>query len=197
MAAIVEKRAGRRSLVFGLFAVGLVAWGSIIGRLAIVPNLAPWYAGLVKPSFNPPNFIFGPVWTALCLLMAFALWRILRLPAQTPGRGVAVAVFLAQLALVARRGGYAARSASNLIMTSGSRSMANSNARAGASGVLRRCSQSRNVVMGKWKASANCACVIPRRCRSDLTRDTRRILASCSAVRGCASGSASAAAMSS
>ena len=45
--------------------------------------------------------------------------------------------------------GYVARSASNLRMTSGSRSIANNNARAGASGVLRRCSQSRKVVMGR------------------------------------------------
>ena len=89
---------------------------------------------------------------------------------------------------------YAALSASNRRMSSGSRSIANNNARAGASGVLRCCSQSRKVVMGRWKAPANSACVIPRRCRSTLTRDTRRILASCSGVRGCASGSDSAAA---
>ncbi|SRR5208282_2712375 len=99
MAAIAEARAGRRSLIFGLFAVGLVAWGAIIGRLATSPNLAPWYAGLVKPSFNPPDFVFGPVRTTLYLLMAFAFWRILRLPARTPGRGAAIAVFLAGLAL--------------------------------------------------------------------------------------------------
>ena len=48
---------------------------------------------------NPPNFIFGPVWTALYLLMAFAFWRILCLPGRTRGRGPAIAVFLAMLAL--------------------------------------------------------------------------------------------------
>ena len=49
MAAIGKTRSGRRSLTFGLFAVGLIAWGSILGQLAALPNLAPWYAGLVKP----------------------------------------------------------------------------------------------------------------------------------------------------
>ncbi len=99
MATIAETRAGRRSLVFGVFAAGLIAWGAVLGRLATSPNLAPWYAGLTKPSFNPPNFIFGPVWTALYLLMAFAFWRVLCLPGRTPGRGPAIAVFLAMLAL--------------------------------------------------------------------------------------------------
>src|SRR5580698_7722712 len=67
--------------------------------------------------------------------------------------------------------------------------MASNNARAGASGVLRRCSQSRKVVIGRWKALANSACVIASRCRNTLTRDTRRIVASCSGVSGSASRS--------
>ena len=78
---------------------GLVAAASVLGQIATYPNLATWYAGLAKPPFNPPNAIFAPVWTTLYVLMAFALWRVLRLPAETPGRGAAIALFVAQLAL--------------------------------------------------------------------------------------------------
>jgi tryptophan-rich sensory protein len=99
MAPVVETRLGRRNLMFGLFAVGLIAWGLVLGRLATSPNLAPWYEGLAKPWFNPPNVVFGPAWAALYLLMAFAFWRILCLPGRTRGRGPAIAVFLAMLAL--------------------------------------------------------------------------------------------------
>ena len=72
---------------------------SLLGQWATFPNLAPWYQGLAKPSFNPPNWVFGPAWTALYVLMAYAAWRILRLPAGTLGRRVALALFFAQLAL--------------------------------------------------------------------------------------------------
>ena len=35
-----------------------------------------WYAGLAKPAWNPPGWIFGPVWTILYALMAAAAWRV-------------------------------------------------------------------------------------------------------------------------
>ncbi|MGU3493464.1 TspO/MBR family protein [Xanthobacteraceae bacterium A53D] len=92
----ILSRAGLRDLALALLPV---AAASALGQLATMPNLAPWYASLVKPSFNPPNWLFGPVWTALYLMMAFAVWRILRLPAGTPGRGTALGLFFAQLAL--------------------------------------------------------------------------------------------------
>ena len=78
-----------RDLGFGLMTIIPVAATSVVGQLATYPNLIPRHAGFVKPSFNPPNWVFGPVWTTLHLMMAFAMWRILRLP---DGRGVNVYV---------------------------------------------------------------------------------------------------------
>jgi benzodiazapine receptor len=47
------------------------------GGLAIGFLTAPdeWYAGLIKPAFNPPNWLFAPVWTTLYVLIAVAGWR--------------------------------------------------------------------------------------------------------------------------
>lgn len=90
----------RRDTAFALFAIGIVATTSILGQIATYPNLILWYAELAKPSFNPPNWIFAPVWTTLYALMAFALWRILRVqkPSDTH-RNYAIGLFLFLLIL--------------------------------------------------------------------------------------------------
>jgi tryptophan-rich sensory protein len=84
----------------GLAALPLIAVvaASVLGQVATFPNLAPWFAGLIKPGFNPPNWLFGPVWTTLYALMAFAAWRILRL-SPSPARRNALILFGTQLAL--------------------------------------------------------------------------------------------------
>ena len=69
-----------------------------LGQIATFPNLAPWYAGLLKPGFSPPNWVFGPGWTTLYVLMAFALWRVLR-SAPTPARRTGIILFYVQLFL--------------------------------------------------------------------------------------------------
>jgi tryptophan-rich sensory protein len=60
-------------------------------------EIGTWYATLTKPSFNPPNYIFGPVWTLLYLMMGIAFYLIWRSTAQ-PGRRNAILLFLVQLA---------------------------------------------------------------------------------------------------
>ncbi|MCC6753004.1 MAG: hypothetical protein CV087_24120 [Candidatus Brocadia sp. WS118] len=79
------------SLVLPLI-LGAVA-GAITG-----PAIDGWYVHLTKPSFSPPNWIFGPVWTLLYLLMGYSLFRIWRLPA-TDMRNRALLLFALQLAL--------------------------------------------------------------------------------------------------
>ena len=69
-----------------------------IGALPTVRSLRGWYDSLAKPSWNPPNAIFGPVWTALYLLMALSAWLVWR----TRGDGdvtIALGWFAAQLVL--------------------------------------------------------------------------------------------------
>lgn len=69
-----------------------------LGGLATSAGVETWYPTLVKPSFNPPDWIFGPVWTLLYLMMAVAAWRVWRGP-HSRRRSVALAAFGLQLAL--------------------------------------------------------------------------------------------------
>lgn len=81
-----------------LIPAAAVVAASVLGQIATFPNLVPWYEGLAKPPFNPPNWVFGPVWTTLYVLMAFAAFRIHRL-ASSPGRSRTLALFYVQFAL--------------------------------------------------------------------------------------------------
>jgi benzodiazapine receptor len=68
-----------------------------LGSIATAPALGKWYAGLVKPPWNPPNWIFGPVWTTLYAMMAVAAWLVWR--RGGPRRLPALILFGVQLAL--------------------------------------------------------------------------------------------------
>ena len=68
-----------------------------IGSIATLPAITGWYAGLDKPAFNPPGWLFGPVWTLLYILMGIALFLVVKNGVDTAPVRRAVLVFAAQL----------------------------------------------------------------------------------------------------
>ena len=69
-----------------------------IGGRWTAGEISGWYRTLARPAIAPPNWVFGPVWTLLYGLMAFAAWRVWLAP-PSPARGWALGLFLVQLAL--------------------------------------------------------------------------------------------------
>ena len=69
-----------------------------LGGLVTSPNIPNWYADLAKPTWNPPDWIFGPVWSCLYLMMAVSAWIVWR-QAGFAGAKLPLALFAVQLAL--------------------------------------------------------------------------------------------------
>jgi len=70
-----------------------------IGAIFTTPAIPTWYAGLKKPTFTPPNSVFGPIWITLYLLMGIAVFLVWREGLGQEGVTIAFVIFWAQLVL--------------------------------------------------------------------------------------------------
>jgi tryptophan-rich sensory protein len=77
-----------------------LAVGAVSGFMT-KESISGWYATLIKPSFNPPNYLFAPVWTALYILMGIAFFLVWRAHDQHyyHSKRQAIIFYIIQLAL--------------------------------------------------------------------------------------------------
>jgi tryptophan-rich sensory protein len=79
-----------------LSAIGFCQIAGIVGSIFTAPNISTWYSTLNKPSFMPPNWLFGPVWLTLYTLMGISLYLVWESKKE---KKIAIGIFAVQLAL--------------------------------------------------------------------------------------------------
>ena len=89
---VSELKTPRALLLLAAFILVVFAVGALIG-VSTAPG--EWYASLNKPPFNPPNWLFGPVWSTLYVLIAVAGWRTL----MDDPRGLGMKLWVGQMLL--------------------------------------------------------------------------------------------------
>lgn len=70
---------GTRNIVSLVVAVAIPLALGAVGGIATSTSVSTWYVTLAKPVWNPPAWVFGPVWTLLYILMGIAAWAVWRL----------------------------------------------------------------------------------------------------------------------
>jgi len=89
----------RRTQILGLIAFVAICFAvAALGGAATSSSVGDWYQTLERPAWNPPDWVFGPVWTALYLMMAIAAWLVWRRDGFTKARK-ALSWFALQLGL--------------------------------------------------------------------------------------------------
>ena len=87
-----------KRLHYALAAILPVVIVALVGTLATLPNLH-WYGTLRRPSFRPPTWVFGPAWSVLYAMMAYAVFRVLKAEDWMPDRPAAISAYWLQLGL--------------------------------------------------------------------------------------------------
>lgn len=77
--------------------IGLCQLAGIVGSFFTMPSIPTWYAGLAKPFFTPPNWLFGPVWITLYTLMGISLYLVWQKGFKGRDSKIALSVFGVQL----------------------------------------------------------------------------------------------------
>jgi benzodiazapine receptor len=88
----------RQVIAAALFVVVSLGAGAL-GGLATRRAVPEWYSQLARPAWAPPNWVFGPVWTVLYLMMGISAWLVWRRAGGLQAAALPLALFLAQLAL--------------------------------------------------------------------------------------------------
>jgi benzodiazapine receptor len=71
----------------------------VLGGLITVRSVKTWYPGIAKPSFNPPNWLFGPVWSTLFIIIGIASYLVWKKRKQIVRLPRTIAVYFIQLIL--------------------------------------------------------------------------------------------------
>ncbi len=75
----------------------IVFLAGAVGTVSTLPQITSWYAALTKPSWTPPNWAFGPIWSILYILMGIALFLVWREGLNRKDVRIAILIFAAQL----------------------------------------------------------------------------------------------------
>ncbi|MEI6293647.1 MAG: TspO/MBR family protein [Methanomicrobiales archaeon] len=86
-----------RSPVLLIICIAVPLLAGVTGSFATMSAIPTWYAGLIKPPLTPPNWLFGPVWTTLYVLMGISLYLVAREGTEKQPVRQCVIVFAAQL----------------------------------------------------------------------------------------------------
>ena len=89
----------KRKILTYVISIAVVQLVGFAGTLFTTPSIQSWYSTITKPSFNPPNWVFGPVWTILFILIGISLGAVWSTSNANPMRSVALKVFGVQLFL--------------------------------------------------------------------------------------------------
>jgi len=72
--------------------IAICLTAGFVGSIFTTPAIDSWYATINKPSFNPPNWIFAPVWTTLFILMGISLYLIMQ--QSSAGKNIKKSLYL-------------------------------------------------------------------------------------------------------